>query len=205
MKRIALLVVGLLLVYAVGQYAMNHWTAWTPETKASVWVAVGTLLLAVATAWSVWETRLVIRGEDRRHQQSFAPMLKLVWREGSKANEFHYLILNDGMGMAVNISLDYSGHVNGSTTVPGAVPKPVAADVTDSLSFSQVKGVVEVMITVPPPDGAYYHSLALSKVTLRYHDMFGNPYKTLYNDWQNKRQEFDWEQPDSLKGYNVIG
>ena len=68
MKRFALLATGLLFVYAIGQYTMNHWTAWTPETKASVWVAVGTLLLAVATAWSVWETRLVIRGEDRRQE-----------------------------------------------------------------------------------------------------------------------------------------
>jgi hypothetical protein len=115
MKRIALLVVGLLLVYAVGQYAMNHSTAWTPETKASVWVAVGTLLLAIATAWSVWETRLVIRGEDRRHQQSFAPSVRLIGPQGyGNSNRFWYVIKNKGFGLAndVSVSLNAGGVFN---------------------------------------------------------------------------------------------
>ena len=100
---------GALAFYTISQYLMNHSTTWDAATKASVFVAAGTLLLAVATAWSVWETRAVIRGEDRRLQQSLAPYLTFRFQRAQPdlgdEEITGFQVTNSGYGLARDVAI----------------------------------------------------------------------------------------------------
>ena len=80
-----------------------------PGDKALFWtnlaVAVGTLTLAAVTYWNVTQTNRVIAGEDRRHQQQFAPLIVLYdYTEPDKmGNRYGFGISNIGLGLAIDI------------------------------------------------------------------------------------------------------
>jgi heme exporter protein D len=183
--------------------------------KALFWtnvaVAAGTLALAVVTVASVLETRAVIRGEDRRHQQSFAPMLQLEWRERSGANTFPFALANKGMGMAINAITRVQGTAFGSRLEKEGDP-PILSQVRVSKEFagtykaSQValdgEVIFAVVIEAAEVKGHRegYGDAHPKLVLIEYEDMFGNIYKTSYADWQDKRDDFVWEQPKALKG-----
>jgi hypothetical protein len=212
--RIAILAGALLLLYAVGQYAMNHWTCWAPETKASVWVAVGTLLLAVATAWSVWETRLVIRGEDRRHQQSFAPFL-VVGDHFNNGEDYHegYTLHNYGSGVALDISFTVRGKatLQKFTAALGYMSEAdhekwvaehtqfESRDLDDTYSCSAMweggtQTFTQAAMTVA---SGVLTDVTYSFCAVQYSDTFGNRYETRYTD--SRLDKFKWIQPDSLR------
>src|SRR5579863_3852771 len=68
--------VAALVLIAVVQWMMvRAFPDWNAETRASVWVAIGTIFLALATCLSILETRAVVRAEDRRMQNALSPLL----------------------------------------------------------------------------------------------------------------------------------
>jgi hypothetical protein len=197
--RIVVLVAILLVAFAAGQYVMNRWTVWTPDTEASVWVAVGTLLLAVATAWSVWETRLVIRSEDRRHQQSLAPSLRLERSEGDLGV---FYLVNKGMGLATRVRIQLSATLEFSmaSNPAGASNGLTSEAVSYGKDVSQVATDDKIAINVLAGQSERSYQIVSPKaVTIAYEDMFGNPYKTVYTNWTIDDNDSSWEQPEALK------
>jgi hypothetical protein len=192
-KRIILLAAALLLIYAAGQTAMNLWTCWSPETKANVFVAAGTILLAVATFWSVWETRLVIRGEDRRHQQSFAPSLRL---DSSATPIGVFCVTNRGKGLASNIRVHLTVPVYFLATSGVETSEQVTVERTISQVAVREKAFLNLHSGLPERN---YHAVAAHAVIFAYEDMFGNEYGTLYHDWNRNEFDFEWNQPQSLQ------
>lgn len=91
----------------------------------------------MATFWSVWETRLVIRGEDRRHQQGFAPLLTLADHTNSGAHyEQGFTLWNEGQGIALNVRFHARGRAAKATYnfPPGA--RPATTDVEEAAASS---------------------------------------------------------------------
>lgn len=89
---------------------LMRFSAISPEAFASFLVAAGTLALAYFTALSVVRTNDVIAAEDRRHQQSLAPLLTVQADaqahqvEGGRY-EVGIWIKNIGYGVALNIEV----------------------------------------------------------------------------------------------------
>ena len=83
-RWVALGGLGLLVAFGVFLYFTHgHWyDGMQPEAKAHFWaeffVAWGTTALALVTWASVYETQQVIIGEDRRFQQSRAPVVTIA-------------------------------------------------------------------------------------------------------------------------------
>lgn len=217
MLRIPILLALMVPVGIVGQLAMSRWTQWTVETKASVWVAVGTLLLAVATAWSVWETKMVLRGEERRHQQSQAPLLVVL--DNPNRDETYtrgFTIRNRGTGIALHPRL----MIRGTVTISKLKLPPgnrFFSTTQEQQAFNEKHTVVEYHDfestkawsasyangwdtfdeeILANPDGSI-DDIAYSRCKVIYYDMFGNQYETRYTD--NHLDRFEWVQPQSLQ------
>lgn len=91
------------------------------EALASILVAVGTGVLAYFTWQSVSRTSDVIAGEDRRHQQSLAPLFivkaqatQRIVTEG--AAETGIRVYNIGYGIATNIEMALEGTLHYTKT-----------------------------------------------------------------------------------------
>jgi hypothetical protein len=211
--RIAILAGALLLLSAAGQYVMNRWTCWTPETKASVWVAVGTLLLAFATAWSVWETRLVIRAEDRRMQQRLAPYVtarfKTVMRvAGNEIEGFDFK--NSGYGIARDVSIKveayYSPYIEGGTYDERleSVKKANASVLTLDAACDVIAEKEPASVSIDLMDhvrvygsGIKSDGILVLSARIKYLDTFGNRYETIYDNWHELVTR--WIRPTSLQ------
>lgn len=105
-------------------------TVATLEVKANIFVAVGTLALAVTTWWSVSETRAVIAAEERRHQQRLSPVC--VLQEASSRLEGIDLdvslwVVNIGTGPAMWVNLRLIPVGTGLVQQAVAVVMPVGA------------------------------------------------------------------------------
>ena len=188
---------------------MQFFTCWDAGTKASVYVAIGTIGLAVATFWSVYQTRAVISGEDRRHQNAYAPLVVcqgFPYESGSPTqNRFLACLLrNDGMGMALNITVDVKGRIQKRESTPGLGEGQHHSDFTANGTAALIPNRKDehwasiFMLTLP--DG--FLALDIHRVAIQYEDQFGNLYETLYQDWQAKPgpAAFDeWRQPQYLK------
>jgi hypothetical protein len=207
--RIGLLSLGVLLVYAASQYAMNHWTTWDASTKASVLAAGGTILLAVATFWSVWETRLVIRGEDRRQQQGLAPYLTATFeidrgKDGRHDEIIGFQVKNAGYGIARNVSIHlhaYTSICNEGETFEErleqakkekrpftleAVCDVIAEKSSEVMYIDRDRGV-----------GPARDQTVVAKAVIRYVDTFGNEYSTIYENWDDGPSR--WTTPKNLQ------
>lgn len=97
---------------AAGTYALL--SGISLEAFASVLVAVGTFALAFYTWKSVSRTGQVIAGEDRRHQQSLAPLVLIypsaVQEHPSGLGAVNgYRIHNIGYGLALNVQAEVVG------------------------------------------------------------------------------------------------
>ena len=82
--------------------------------KAIFWtnvsVAIGTLALAVATVWNISQTNKVIAGEDRRHQQQFAPLVQFNdYTHGGNDFQSGFSAVNIGNGLAIDITVEVRG------------------------------------------------------------------------------------------------
>jgi hypothetical protein len=77
------------------------------------WVAAGTLAMArttwmslVKTDESMAQTKNVLAAEERRHQQSFAPIIELTTNNDTDADFIKFNIQNIGKGVALNIAIE---------------------------------------------------------------------------------------------------
>lgn len=189
----------------------------TPDDMVLFWtnltVGLGTLLLAGVTVRSVLETRAVVRAEDRRMQQGFAPYLTASFRRGEGAESsciIGFAIKNEGYGLARNIQVEatyYSYESEGDpeeTTIDrvaeaktyGKGPYTLAA----ACEVVPEKGERVAYIDYSPyyPDAMVRDSEAVvEKATLRYQDMFDNHYETVYTDWYQRDSK--WLPPASLR------
>jgi hypothetical protein len=218
--QVLALILIVLAAIAAGQYAMDHWTDWNAQTKASAWVAAGTIALASATFWSVLQTLNVIRGEDRRHQQGYAPFL-LLGDSINNGEEYNagYTLKNKGDGIALNITFQIRGQATVATfrfppDVPGFtdIEKHKAfleehktlvyhelVD-TESLSASFPGGwdtFSQEVFRKPPGNLAELEDVIYSFCLIQYNDVFGNPYETRYTD--DRLDRYEWIQPQSLR------
>jgi hypothetical protein len=181
------------------QVAMNQFTSWSPEAKASVWVAIGTLALAAVTAWSVYQTRSIIGAEDRRHQQGFAPLLVFDGHHIVAGNLF-YLIKNVGMGMAIGVMVRTEGTFYSSEFQRGIIPmtpypeRPYEGETSHALIVKDDIG--DIIIHPMPPD---YGGTRPGSIEITYYDMFDNRYLTRYPDVLHMPTSYDWIQPVSLR------
>jgi hypothetical protein len=96
------------------------------EAAANVLVALGTFALAYFTYQSIRRTSDVISGEDRRQQQSLAPLLELEqyaveqFKPPDPKTRYGFRISNIGFGLALNVELVISGRlqINENEAVP---------------------------------------------------------------------------------------
>jgi hypothetical protein len=190
--------IGSVLVIAIALVVSWQNTDFNVEAKINLFVAVGTLALAFTTWWSVSETRAIIAAEDRRHQQSYAPLLHLdIFERNNDTNIFRAFLNNYGQGMAQNINVQFLDGVyidsNSNATTPDApIPDESKKHVIGALATS--KGA---QVLIPPKTS--YTKVSLQHVVIEYQDMFGNSYSTEYNDFTNFNYNRIWKPPPALK------
>ena len=194
------IVLAALLAYAIGQTLMNLFTCWSAETKASVWVAIGTLTLALVTGWSVYQTRTIVAAEDKRHMQTFVPLAIIVRGPTYHVaqNLFTLRVVNNGKAPLLNLRIELTGeanlqHINNSSARFHSV-----LDETMTLSALEERNPYDVAlrkVSVPGlPDYWLPEDAWNASATLRYTDIFGNEFVTCYADL-TKLNEYHFAPP----------
>lgn len=223
---------GAILVCACAFVATKH--LWfdqiAPDNKALFWtnvaVAGGTLALAVVTVVSVLQTRAVISAEDRRHQQSYAPLLTLG--EQFNNNEEYkagFVLYNIGKGVAVDITFRVIGTATTETHVfppefwAGSISfssEEERAAFNERHRVSRADEIDNSYFCSALADGGhdYFYqaflaengyaisSVHYSSCAVSYADMFGNRYETIYQDDQLRK--YVWVQPKHLMIPGVV-
>jgi heme exporter protein D len=193
----------------------------SPDNKALFWtnafVAIGTLALAVVTVVSLFQTRAVISGEDRRQQQGFAPLLTLG--DHFNSNEEYqpgYTLYNIGKGVALQISVRVTGEATTTTydLPPGATFFPTEEERKAFFKQREVTKTTEVDdsydCSALTDGGSTFFvqqffvdsfpiitNIQYSKCSILYSDMFGNHYSTVYDD--DRLGKYRWIQPKNLR------
>lgn len=180
-SSVALAIVAFMIALFLSATAHGHWKVGLGDLS-SMWVAAGTLALAGMTWWSVSRTNAVISGEDRRHQQGFAPLLvlktqseRLTLPQGASFPIQRTVIVNEGIGLALRVNVWYHTPKIHSTHALGAVAPG---------AHIQINGLNQEESTSP--------------VRLEYSDMFGNLYETYYEKGAD-HNKYEWKQPRHLK------
>ena len=178
--------------------------------KVNFWnealVAYGTLALAVVTVASVLETQTVIRGEDRRHQQGFAPLLLLKFDK--KDGAFKFIVSNVGLGIALKVLVLVTGefeptqHISAGTG--GVFQERPNIEIPDGsrthhLGALPMGGEAPVWVPGWQTD---YGKINVTDARLEYSDMFGNEYVTAYRSCTRDPNDFRWERPAALRFRN---
>jgi hypothetical protein len=199
--RLILVAVGSLVVVAV----ISTYPCFDASTKANIWVAIGTLVLAGTTVSSLHQTRLIVAADERRHQQSFAPMLVL---ENVRNEEERVAadISNRGLGLAKKVLVLFErgsefrsagasiAGPRGPTQMPSVLPIPDSS----GNAFHHISVIAKdgrTGLRVPQPPG---WMLFVGRVRIEYSDMFGNEYVTLYRAYTDDINDMIWEQPQQL-------
>lgn len=213
---------GLIIAVLTFVFTKHLWfDLLSPDNKALFWtnvfVAVGTLALAVVTVVSLFQTRAVIFGEDRRHQQGFAPLLTLSDHFNSH-EEYQpgYTLYNIGKGIALHVSVRVAGEATTTTydLPPGATFFPTederkaflkkhavtkSTEIDDSYDCSALTDggstffVQQFFVDSFP----IITNVQYSKCSILYSDMFGNRYSTVYDD--DRLGKYRWIQPKHLR------
>lgn len=183
--------------------AMSVFTTSSPETKASVWVAIGTIALAFVTAASILQTRILVAAEDRRHQQTFVPLLELHAKANQQMRSItSFDLVNIGPGVALNISVRLKGYseipeyANRSATGEAIQTGIKVVDINCERFCSAVGPKDSVTIT----DDLFAHGNVSSEMArfklaeVRYNDMFGNRFVTTYQD--ERLTKYHWGEPN---------
>ena len=176
-----------------------------PDNKALFWtnvaVATGTLALAAVTVVSVLQTRALIGGEDRRHQQGFYPLVEFAEeRTKSLAHGIHFH--NLGKAVARRIHLECGGYwIEDFYSEIERDGSPVMSVTSQQKHrFKEQYNVPALMegkdIFVPMTRymaNTFITSTHYDRATIQYQDIFGNPYETVYESSDLSR--YDWIQP----------
>lgn len=163
------------------------------EAAASIGVAIGTLALAYFTWESVKKTNAVIQGEDRRHQQSYAPAL-VVQFITDKINNYQVTLRNKGIGPAKEISICFDGGwVKDGTRID--FDKEQKTIYQSFLATGREEYGISFIKLPPFP----IENVAIDSLTIEYKDMFGNVYQTYYPFGMRTIENFIWIPPENLK------
>lgn len=215
---IALLFVGAIAAFTATKHLW--FDALPAGDKTVFWtnlgVAAGTLALAFVTWWNVRQTSLVLSAEDRRMQQRFSPYLTARFNtvtseeEPDAYNIVGFRITNSGYGIARDvhvcveaIAANYNSEKPLSQRIESAKPYLEGHWVLET-----TYDVIAEKTTVPAstshstyknreyttPD---YATTLVVEARIRYVDMFGNRYETVYVDWD--RRESRWITPEHLR------
>jgi len=208
---------ALLLLFILGCLSvpvMRYLLWWDVSVIASVWVAGGTLALAVVTWWNVYQTKAVVAGEDRRHQQSFLPIVEYMFFDTSEVQNgfIHLVASNIGSGPA----LDIRARLQGSATIRFGVPTQTGIEDQDhNYAFDQLKFERSAGAPHISPNDSFvvtaadFHltryargtllpgTISVTSAEISYADVFGNRYKTIYDDFRSRK--YHLEQPENLR------
>ncbi len=217
---IAIAVVFLLVAFAV----WPRWsTYWATSDKINFFVAAGTLALAVSTVLlarytlqSVRTSENIIAAENRRYEQSLAPILsaRVVARDPVKHEITGIEVTNSGLGPALQIGITGNMQYERREYVDGGRDFKII----DKKSFDMMNciGAVvgakdsAILPTGAPPkwslsaDGTF-----CSNITIIYRDVFGTFYQSTVVDlwhgyfyWQPDSELFSAERRDAaLQAY----
>jgi hypothetical protein len=189
---------------------------WKTSEQIDFWVAAGTLLLAAGTillAWytsrSVEITAHVLRDEQVRHQQGFAPLVVFTLTTPLLAGVY---LSNLGKGLALNVTARFSIEFHpmidppqGSTFSPEEYggPEPSVSTLKESYDFTVFVSVVidEKSARARVLDEGLKKLRVLHPVfksaVIEYYDMFGNRYETRYAPGSST--SFEWKPPPNLR------
>jgi hypothetical protein len=184
-----------------------------PDVWDEGWNRAGTLasaIVALFTGALAWSTRNLsiktselareqgdlMRSEDKRHQQGYAPLLRPKGFE-VEGNTFILTVENVGIGMAKNISLnmviDWQSRNQSYAPIMDAI-------LTHNLSVIPAPPYDISTLRVPMADFPlnYDHTSPPKRIHFKYEDMFGNPYESI-NDEPQKTTNFQWIWPEKLR------
>lgn len=195
-----------------------------PSDRALFWanalVALGTLALAATTAWQASLTRSVLRGEDRRHQQGFIPIVEMrIFLESGAVPTLAVRFTNVGKGPALNVIAVLSGTISnvrfsyipaagdregeyppGETAfipVSGSAYLALLPDPAAGEQYGRTVLFEKALFDAPRPVQFLEGAVSLDGISLSYRDLFDNEYETVYTDW--KRQLYYLELPPNWK------
>jgi hypothetical protein len=175
--------------------------------QAETLTALATIALAAITAAAVWQTNLLLRGEERRAQQRLAPYLTADFSTESDQQDglveiVGFAIKNSGYGLAQNVSVNleaYTTHYEEGDTWATRLER--AASRGDKLFRMHVRrevvAVNESVVAFLGEQGPLKPLTVVARARIQYFDSFGNFYETIYDDWHEKRSR--WIQPPTLQ------
>jgi len=193
---------------------------WNTAEQIDSWVAAGTLYLAAGTIFLAWLTSRsveitarVLKDEQVRHQQAFAPLVKFIPPDSNTTSSFKRVKLeNVGNGLALNVtarfSIEYHLQIDsppGSTFSEG-FPEPSFSALTESYDFEVVVSVVDQKGRASwdsfEDDGGRLKkgevfAPIFKSLIIEYKDMFGNGYETHYAPGSST--SFKWIPPPNLQ------
>ncbi len=191
LRRAQGLVIGVAALIVLAVIGLGFYHGFDASTKANVWVAVGTLFLALITWWSLSQTRAVIAAEDRRHQQGFAPLLTIAQTESSDGR-IRMTVSNVGHGIAQRVLVQLSGYFTNRSN-PNAATLAIPRDSeAHHISVIAVRGRAGLSFPIVIGTLPFVH---LKSIRIEYADMFGNGYVTEYLAFSVNPNEMRWQQP----------
>jgi hypothetical protein len=195
------------------------------EALANIAVAVGTFVLAFFTWRSTDETSQIIAADERRHQQGFVPIVRVLAAVYVDAGVQRLFVhgVNCGAGAALDISFHFTGEAlllfnyQGKQPVLGlsgisekqekiTVPidddfdLPLLASGDENLPMFSTKRVGPLYDMVQSNAIITYagiQSFHCESAVLNYTDLFGNAYRLEYTDFAN--MQFNFVIPERLK------
>jgi hypothetical protein len=155
------------------------------DQKIQFGLAVGTAALAVANISLVVTAWVARRSDERRHGQSVAPLVRIELAMRSKPKSMVGLVArNVGLGPALHISV-IAWH-------DASASEPLADNIS-ALAIGDKRKISDSVTEQPrPPDRTFYR-----RVTVRYEDVYGNEYATVYRDFGQLRYEY--HRPKKLR------
>lgn len=202
----------MLIVIICATLGFHRFTNWNAEVESSVWVAIGTIALAGVTTWSVLQTQAVIASEDKRLQQSLAPYLTATLVFSNEDEEFETAIVgvvlrNSGQGMASTVHIVLSAYFAEFIENDDDARATLAAFKEQGkrpfFRTSYVDAIAEkeqqtARFWDDDWDGRYPSASGtlIEAIEISYQDMFGNPYKTVY-EWYPVAHH--WVRPEALR------
>lgn len=174
--------------------------------RAEAWTALATIALVGVTALAVWQTNLLLQGEEMRAQQRLAPYLTANFHTSEPQDGLveilGFSIKNSGYGLAQNVSLNLEAY-----TTPYRQDETMAMRLrraeSDGDKLFKMNVQCEVIAANECPtiyvneQGPLQPATVVARARLQYYDSFGNLYETIYDDWHEKRSR--WVVPLNLR------
>lgn len=177
------------------------------SNRAETLTALATIALSAITAVAVWQTNLLLRGEERRAQQRLAPYLTADFSTESDQQEglveiVGFTIKNSGYGLAQSVSVNLEAYTTPYQEGDTWTKRLQRAESQGAKPFRmhihcEVVAVNESVIAFFGEAGPLKPLTVVARARIQYFDSFGNYYETVYDDWHEKRSR--WLAPPSLR------